>query len=216
LEEGNDLPAPLMLTDKPTELLIATHNAGKIRELASLFSNFPIKLKNLSDFGGISEIDETGTTFRENAELKAAGYARQAGIWSLADDSGLEVSALGGAPGVHSNRFAGEGSSDEEKMIRLLSKLGAIPNASRDARFVCVMSIADSKGQIVFTARGICPGAIANEPRGTNGFGYDPIFIPEGFNRTFGELKGDIKQQISHRARAAEEIIRYLQGFFDV
>ena len=206
----------LQVMHKPTELLIATNNAGKVRELASLLAGVPMKLKNLAGLDGICEIEETGSTFRENAEIKAAGYAMQSGVWSLADDSGLEVAALSGAPGVYSNRYAGEGASDAAKMRKILDQLAAVPDAARDARFVCAMSIADDTGKIVFTAEGSCPGTLANQPRGTNGFGYDPIFVPDGFDRTFGELSGDIKQQISHRARAIKEIIRYLHGFFDV
>ena len=206
----------LQVMHKPTELLIATNNAGKVRELASLLAGVPMKLKNLAGLDGICEIEETGSTFRENAEIKAAGYAIQSGVWSLADDSGLEVAALGAAPGVYSNRYAGEGASDAAKMRKILDQLAAVPDAARDARFVCAMSIADDTGKIVFTAEGSCPGTLANQPRGTNGFGYDPIFVPDGFDRTFGELSGDIKQQISHRARAIKEIIRYLHGFFDV
>jgi len=201
---------------KPTELLLATYNPGKIRELSALLSDIPLELANLTDLTGINEVEETGLTICENAELKATGYAMQSGIWSLADDSGLEVAALGGAPGVYSNRYAGEGASDAAKMEKVLKQLDAVPNAVRDARFVCAMSITDEAGKIVFTTEGFCPGTIANEPRGTNGFGYDPIFIPDGFDRTFGELSSDIKQQISHRSRAIKEIIRYLQGFFDV
>ena len=206
----------LQVMHKPTELLIATNNAGKVRELASLLAGVPIRLKNLAGLDGICEIEETGSTFRENAEIKAAGYAIQSGVWSLADDSGLEVAALGGAPGVYSNRYAGEGASDAAKMRKILDQLAAVPDAARESRFVCAMSIADDTGKIVFTAEGSCPGTLANQPHGTNGFGYDPIFVPDGFDRTFGELSGDIKQQISHRARAIKEIIRYLHGFFDV
>jgi XTP/dITP diphosphohydrolase len=205
-----------MFNDRPTELLIATYNSGKVRELKSLLSGLPIELKSLNDLSGIMEIEETGTTIRENAELKAVGYAKQSGMWSLADDTGLEVFALGGVPGVYSDRYAGKGASDQAKMAKVMHELENALNASRSARFVCVMSVASNEGNVVFTAEGICPGSIAKKPRGNNGFGYDPIFIPEGFDATFGELSSDIKQQISHRARATREIIRYLQGFFDV
>lgn len=200
----------------PTELLIATSNQGKVRELESLLSGVPVALKSLDELNDIDQVEETGTTFRENAELKAAGYAMQSGIWSLADDSGLEIAALGGAPGIYSDRFAGEGASNEAKMVKVLDELAVTTTASRNARFVCVMSIADNTGKIVFTAEGTCEGTIALEARGNNGFGYDPIFIPNGFDRTFGELPRHIKQQISHRARAVAEIIRYLQGFFKI
>ena len=199
---------------KPTELLIATYNPGKLHELSALLSDVPLKLKNLSNLKNINEVEETGLTIRENAELKAAAYAGQTGLWSLADDSGLEVTALNGAPGVYSDRYAGKGASDHTKMNKVLTELAAIHNASRAARFFCVMSIADNTEKIVFTAEGICSGTIASEPRGSNGFGYDPIFIPDGFDKTFGELSGDVKQQISHRARAVAEIIRFLHAFF--
>jgi non-canonical purine NTP pyrophosphatase, rdgB/HAM1 family len=204
------------MINKPSTLLISTYNSGKLREIASLLANLPIELKDLNDLPGITEVEETGKTIWQNAELKAIGYALQSNMWSLADDTGLEVAALDGAPGVFSDRYAGEGASDLAKMEKLLHELDNIPNAPRRAQFVCVMSIADAIGSIAFTSAGICDGSIANEPRGTNGFGYDPIFIPDGFDATFGELEDNIKQQISHRARAIAEIIRYLHGFLEV
>jgi XTP/dITP diphosphohydrolase len=175
-----------------------------------------VELVSLGDFPDLKEIDETESTFRGNAELKASGYARQAGIWTLADDSGLEVDALGGAPGVYSARFAGAGSSYETKIAELLSQIGKAKNLDRRARFVCAMAIAGPDGNVSFTTEGRCEGAIAESPRGTRGFGYDPVFVPDGFDHTFGELPGDIKQQISHRGRAAREINRYLLDFIEV
>jgi XTP/dITP diphosphohydrolase len=134
-------------------------------------------------------------------------------LWALADDSGLEVAALDGAPGIFSARYAGENANDREKINKLLRKLNEKQPAERFARFVCAMAIADEKGEIKFVAEGVCDGRISLEPRGNNGFGYDPIFIPEEFNETFGELSNDIKRQISHRARAFKQIIQYLRYF---
>lgn len=196
-------------------LVLATGNAGKISELRDLFRDLPFELKTLRDFDRIVDVDETGSTFRENAELKARGFAVQTGHLSLADDSGLEVEALGNAPGVHSARFAGDAGYDV-KISRLLSMLNETGDAVRRARFVCVMALADTDGRIVYSAEGVCTGSIARSPRGQNGFGYDPIFSPDGFGGTFGELGNEIKRSVSHRARAAELIIRYLLDFIAV
>lgn len=191
-------------------LLIATRNAGKIKELNELLKNLPVNLRSLKDFPHLGEVAETGQTFSENATLKASAYALQSQLWALSDDSGLEVKALQGAPGVFSARYGGEQISDEARIQKLLDELNATKDTSRQARFVCVMAIANEKGEIVFTAEGICNGFIAEKPRGSNGFGYDPIFIPEGFDQTFGELSADLKSQISHRAQAIKKIIRFL------
>lgn len=199
-------------TTDDRQLLAATGNAGKIRELKEILADFPIALRDLGEFFGISEVEETGATFEENAILKAKGYAVQTGLWTLADDSGLEVATLGGAPGVYSARYAGKNAGDKEKIAKLLSELG--DNNNRRARFVCAMAIADETGDIKFLAEGICDGKISVNPSGTNGFGYDPIFIPDGFDKTFGELSGDVKQKISHRGRAMKKIIQYLRCFY--
>jgi XTP/dITP diphosphohydrolase len=197
------------------ELLIATKNAGKITELKLLLApdDLPITLRSLRDFPNVVEPEETGSSFAENAVLKAKYYALQTKLSALADDSGLEVSALGGAPGVFSARYAGENATDAEKIEKLLNELKKIPDESRAARFVCAMAIADEKGEIKYLTEGVCSGKISVKPSGKNGFGYDPVFIPEGFHETFGELSNEIKQQISHRARATEKIIAYLRGF---
>jgi XTP/dITP diphosphohydrolase len=137
----------------------------------------------------------------------------QTGIWSLADDSGLEVEALGGAPGIFSARYAGANTSYQDKIQKLLDELKTTDDKERRARFVCAMAISDVKGEIKFVAEETCDGRIALTPKGANGFGYDPIFIPDGFGQTFGELADEIKQKISHRARAAEKIIQYLRAF---
>ena len=202
-----------MAETEPKKILIATGNSGKVRELAELFQSLPVELKNLKDFPGIKEVEETGTTFEENARLKAVGYARQTGLMTLADDSGLEVAALGGAPGVFSARYAGKGASDESKIKKLLQELKKSGDFDRKARFVCTIAVADSNGAAFHVENGICDGRISLKPFGNNGFGYDPIFIPDGFEQTFGELNNDIKQQISHRGRAARKILQYLRGF---
>lgn len=194
------------------QLLVATGNAGKIRELEEFLADLPLVLRGLKEFPNVSEVEETGATFAENAGLKAFGYAVQTGLWTLADDSGLEVDALGGAPGVFSARYAGENASDAEKIAKLLSELGE--NDNRRARFVCAMAVADESGEIKFFSEGVCDGQIALKPRGIKGFGYDSIFVPDGFEQTFGELSNEVKRKISHRARAMEKIIQYLRGFY--
>jgi XTP/dITP diphosphohydrolase len=195
------------------ELLVATNNAGKIRELNEFLADLPVRIFGLEGFENIFEPEETGATFAENAALKANSYALQTGFWSLSDDSGLEVEALKGAPGIFSARYAGENASDAERISKLLEELAATGDEQRRARFVCAMAIADEKGVIKFLAEGICRGTIALEPRGTNGFGYDPIFVPEGVEQTFGELSSTIKREISHRARAIKKIMRFLRTF---
>ncbi|MEO8573982.1 MAG: RdgB/HAM1 family non-canonical purine NTP pyrophosphatase [Pyrinomonadaceae bacterium] len=197
-------------------LVLATGNAGKIRELRELFAPLPFDLKSLDDFEGIVDVEETASTFRGNAELKAGGFALQTHQLSLADDSGLEVEALGNAPGVYSARFAGEQSGYDVKISKLLSMLNATGDSVRRARFVCVMALADTNGKTVYSAEGVCTGSIAQARTGNNGFGYDPIFLPDGFESTFGELSDDVKKQISHRAKAAELIIRYLLDFIAI
>jgi XTP/dITP diphosphohydrolase len=195
------------------QLLVATGNAGKVRELKELLTDFPVVLRDLSEFPNVFEVEETGATFAENAILKASGYSAQTGFWTLADDSGLEVEALGGAPGVFSARYAGENASDADKIAKLLGELGDTDNLR--ARFVCAMAISDETGEIKFVSEGVCDGKITVNPRGRNGFGYDPVFIPDGFDETFGELSGEVKQKISHRGRAMEKIIQYLRRFYD-
>lgn len=195
------------------ELVLATYNTGKVREMKEMFAGLGVDIKSLADISDITEVAETGSTFAENAELKAAGYARQVGKWVIADDSGLEVTALGGRPGVHSARFAGENSDHAHKMSVLINEMFESDSNDRSARFVCSMAVANERGDVEFAAEGECRGTIAEHARGTNGFGFDPIFIPEGFDKTFGELAADVKSRMSHRARAAETILRYLRDF---
>lgn len=196
------------------ELLIATGNQGKIVELRSILSSLPLRLRSLAEFSGITDVEETGETFADNAVLKAQGYAGQTGFWTLADDSGLEVDALGGAPGVFSARYGGEGLSDAQRVERLLGELSQCAERERHARFVCVIAIADPQGQITNISTGKCEGQIALAPLGTGGFGYDPVFVPSGFNQTFGELPPEIKQHISHRSLALQGALAFLLNHF--
>lgn len=198
------------------EIVVATKNEGKVRELKELLAKLPVQLKDLNEFPNIVEPEETGTTFSENAVLKAQSYALQTGIWSLADDSGLEVEALGGAPGVFSARYAGENATDQDRIAKLLRELNETQNPNRRARFVCAMTLADETGKIKFLTEGVCEGKIALSPSGANGFGYDPIFIPANFEQTFGELASDVKQKLSHRAQAAQNIIAFLHSFYSL
>ena len=197
----------------PKGLLIATYNRGKFEELHEMLSQTDIALFSLNDIGGIPDVDETGLTFADNAALKAKAYALASGMWTLSDDSGLEVAALGGAPGVMSARYAGEGASDEARVEKLLSELKNNPDPARAARFVCAVAIADPEGSIRAETEGECRGAIAETPMGNGGFGYDPVFVPEGFTESFGELPRETKDRISHRARAIEKIIPFLLDF---
>jgi XTP/dITP diphosphohydrolase len=197
----------------PRSLLVATRNDGKLEELRQLLGEFPLDLYGLADFPGVIAVPETGDSFIENASLKAAGYAKQTGLLTLADDSGLEVHALDGAPGVFSARYAGEGASDAERTTKLLSELSTFPAPKRTARFVSAIAIANGEGQILNTSVGTCDGHIDFAPRGSRGFGYDPVFIPIESDKTFAELEPGIKNQISHRARAllsAREVLRTL------
>lgn len=195
------------------KLLVATGNQGKIREINKLLTSSDFKVVGLKDFAGITEVEETGNTFTENAILKAEGYAAQTGCLTLADDSGLSVDALDGAPGVYSARYAGPDTGYDQKISQLLDEIEKTGNSDRRARFVCVMALANKDGQILHVSEGVCEGNIAASPSGKNGFGYDPVFVPNGYEISFGQLSDDIKQQISHRARAINGIIRFLQGF---
>ena len=195
------------------KLLVATNNKGKFGELSALLAGLPVDLQSLSGLNTYTEVEETGATFIENARLKAAGYALQSGLNSIADDSGLEVLALDGRPGVFSARYGGTDMDFNEKMLLLLDEMARSGNADRTARFVCSIAIADTTGNIMHTTTGICSGTIAVGPRGNGGFGYDPVFIPDGYDLTFGELSSGIKREISHRTRAFEQIMPFLRDF---
>jgi XTP/dITP diphosphohydrolase len=199
---------------EPSELLVATNNAGKVRELSKLLAGLPVRLRQLNELDGVEEAEETGATFAENAVLKALHYSSLSGLLTLSDDSGLAVDALGGAPGVYSARYAGRQASYAERISKLLAELEAAEGDDRRARFICVIAVADPSDGTVETFEGTCEGSIARAPRGTGGFGYDPVFIPEGHAETFGELPEEVKHSISHRARALAKAARHLRTRF--
>jgi XTP/dITP diphosphohydrolase len=185
-------------------LLIATRNQGKKREYEALFHDPRLELLTLTDMGIETRIEETGETYAENALLKAHGYAAMSGVLTLADDSGLEVDALGGAPGVYSARYAGEGASDETRYRSLLRSLEGVPDERRSARFRCVIALAWHAGHAE-VVEGVCEGVITHEPKGEHGFGYDPVFFVIEKGQTMAQLSENMKNQISHRARAAAQ-----------
>lgn len=184
------------------KLLIATRNRGKKREYARLLQGLEVELIALDDLGVTKTIKEDGASYTENALLKARGYAAATGLLTLADDSGLEVDALDGAPGVLTARYAGEGATDEQRYSLLLEQLKDVPHEHRTARFRCVIALAWPDGRVEIT-EGVCEGRITREPRGEHGFGYDPVFYVPEYGCTMAELPPEIKNRISHRARAA-------------
>jgi XTP/dITP diphosphohydrolase len=192
------------------ELLFATRNAHKTAEIRKILGP-QFQVNDLAEHPEIPHIAETGRTFEDNAILKAVTVSKHIPGLVVADDSGLEVDALGGAPGIYSARYAGPDASDNEKIEKLLEQLGGV-TATKDAhraRFHCVLALA-CKGEVLGMFEGVVEGQIADRPRGSHGFGYDPIFIPNGFQRTFGELEPAEKNQLSHRARALEKLGAFL------
>jgi len=184
-------------------LVLATENPGKTREIKELLKDFPVTIKNLDDFGPIPKVEEDGATFDDNAFKKASFTAKALGFPALADDSGLEVEALGGAPGVHSARYAGPSATDQERMAKLLREMEGKTN--RAAAFMCVISIAVPSG-VALTYEGRCEGLIAEAPAGENGFGYDPVFYYPSLNKTFAQLSAEEKNRVSHRGTALAEL----------
>ena len=194
--------------ETPLILVLATRNAGKTAEIRDLLKDFPIEIRNLDDFGPIPEIEEDGTTFDDNAYKKAHFAARVLGFPALADDSGLVVDALNGAPGVYSARYAGENASDADRCTKLLQAMEG--QTQRAAAFECVISIAVPEGPaLTYEAR--CEGRITDQPQGENGFGYDPIFFYPPLNKTFAQMTMTEKSRVSHRGKA----LRELQAEFD-
>jgi XTP/dITP diphosphohydrolase len=186
-------------------LLIATGNRGKVREFREMLGDSRFAWSDLSEHPDIPAADETGATFRANACLKAAYYATRLNTWALADDSGLEVDALGGAPGVVSARWAeihNAGHGDADNNMLLLKQMNDVPDERRTARFVCVLALADPQGRIILTAADAVEGRLLRAPRGSNGFGYDPLFLIDELGKTTAELPPDQKHQISHRGKA--------------
>jgi XTP/dITP diphosphohydrolase len=194
-------------------LMLASRNPGKLSELRALLAgDLAIELVALP--ANAPEIEETGATFAENALLKARGIAAWAKEWTLADDSGLEVDALGGAPGVHSHRYAGEHATDADRVAKLLAALQGVPPERRAARFRCAVALAAPDGR-TWTAEGACEGRITQEARGTQGFGYDPVFLLPEAGRTMAELTPEEKNRVSHRARALGAARALLRTLYD-
>jgi XTP/dITP diphosphohydrolase len=191
------------------KLLIATSNKGKIREFREMLGDDRYEWSDLSEHRDIAPAEETGDTFLANACIKATCYAQALGLWALADDSGLEVDALGGKPGVYSARWAelnNAGKGDADNNALLLRQLDAVAEAQRTGRFVCVLALADPQGRVILTARDTVEGRILRAPRGTNGFGYDPLFYFDEFGCTTAELPPERKHAISHRGKALRRL----------
>jgi XTP/dITP diphosphohydrolase len=188
----------------PIPLLVATRNQHKLREIRTILGA-RFEVADLSILPTMDEVEETGTSFEENADLKAVAASQLFEGWVIADDSGLEVDALGGSPGVYSARYAGETASDSENNALLLKNLKEVPEQERRARFRCVIVLA-RVGRKLAVFSGVVEGLIASSPRGREGFGYDPLFIPDGFSETFGELPVATKNRLSHRARALNQL----------
>lgn len=199
------------MTQQFPKLLIATRNKGKLKELSSLLQGVPYTLVSLDDVGIDEDVEETGTTFEENATLKAETYSRLSGLPALSDDSGLEVDPLNGEPGIYSARYAGEGATDEQRIAFLHAqlKLANAPEQSWSARFRCVIAIAWPSGE-TNTFDGRCEGRIINESRGSNGFGYDPVFLFSDSGKTMAELSSEEKNDISHRSMAVRSASQWL------
>jgi XTP/dITP diphosphohydrolase len=191
------------------KLLIATNNQGKIQEFQELLKGIPYELVTPGQIGLKLDVEESGDSYAANAEIKAKAFAKAAKMLALADDSGLEVDALGGAPGIKSARYAGHNATDMNKVEYLLSQIKNVPLEKRTARFRCVIAIAHENGRVDF-CRGTCEGLITLEPRGKAGFGYDPIFLFPELGKTMAELPEAEKNRISHRGRAAQAAVKLL------
>ena len=194
------------------ELLIATKNKGKVREIADLLAPTGIIVSSLLDHSRMPEIIEDGATFRANAAKKAVVIARHTGLVVMGEDSGLEVDFLDGRPGVYSARYSGENATDEINNDLLLKELSGVPHDKRTARYRSAIALAD-KDSLVDVVEGSCEGIIATERRGTNGFGYDPLFLIPAYNKTFGELDLAVKQTMSHRANALRKFLKLLENY---
>jgi non-canonical purine NTP pyrophosphatase (RdgB/HAM1 family) len=200
-----------------SSLVLATTNPGKVREVAAVLAPLCISVRSLAEVGGdVPEPEEDASTFEGNARLKAVAYAKALGLPCLAEDSGLEVDALGGAPGVYSARYSGSDGSRDERDARnnqkLLHAMADVPEAARAARFVCALCLVDAQGGVLFETRGEYGGVIVREPRGTGGFGYDPLLLVPELGRTSAELSPAEKNARSHRGQAVRALAAYLAG----
>lgn len=194
------------------DLVLGTGNAKKLHELQWVVPKDRIRVTSLSQIPGALDVDETGTTFFENARLKACEQAKHLSRWVLADDSGLEVDALGGQPGVYSARYAGTHGDDAGNNTKLLAELDGVPPEKRGAAFVCVLCLSDRDGNVVFEAEGRCRGRIGEAASGTAGFGYDPLFVIREYRKTFAELDFAVKRAISHRSIAMRKFASWLEA----
>jgi XTP/dITP diphosphohydrolase len=193
-----------------TQIVVASRNRKKTREIAELLAPHGIDVLCVADFPDVPEVVEDGLTFAENAAKKASQTAQQLGTWVIGEDSGLMVEALGGQPGIYSARYSGEGATDAKNNEKLIAELANVPPEKRTAAYTCSVALADPTGEIRLRAEGRCRGVIIDEPRGTNGFGYDPYFLIREYHQTFGELSSHVKHQLSHRARAFAKFIPQL------
>ncbi len=209
-----------MIPPPHLEILVATRNPGKISEIQEALRPLRVKLRYLDEFPNIVAVNEVGQNYEQNAVLKAMSYSDQTGVCALADDSGLEVDVLGGMPGGFTSRFAGADASDAERINKLLAALSEYPPKDRSARFICSMALAGcendeetlitSSTRLLKVTEGRCEGVIGNASRGTNGFGFDPVFIPDSYDETFAELPDEVKARISHRALAFHAMQAFL------
>ncbi|WP_420632299.1 RdgB/HAM1 family non-canonical purine NTP pyrophosphatase [Candidatus Leptofilum sp.] len=195
-----------------TKLLVATHNKGKVVEFAEMLADLEIEWLGLDDVGVMQDVEESGTTFRENSVLKARAYAAETGLLTLADDYGLEVDALDGAPGVYTARYGGVGLTAVQRYQKLLTAIQHVPEPQRAARFRCVIVLAAPDGTILGESEGVCEGRIALAPVGDGGFGYDPIFYLPTHQQTMAQLSPAEKHKISHRGRAVQAIVPRLRA----
>jgi non-canonical purine NTP pyrophosphatase (RdgB/HAM1 family) len=193
------------------KLLIATNNPGKVREITAILATIPLELVQPKHLGIELNVDEAGATFYENARFKALAFARAANLPAIADDSGLEVAVLDGWPGIHSVRWAGPNAQDGDRRRLLLARLAGRSAADRAARFVCSVVLA-RPDRVIGDATGVLPGRIAEDERGDGGFGYDPIFVPDGFDQTVAELPGELKNTFSHRYKALRQLWPLLEA----
>ncbi|MCL5676334.1 MAG: XTP/dITP diphosphatase [Firmicutes bacterium] len=196
------------------QVVLATRNPGKVRELQRLLEGADVQMLSLAEFPGAPEVEETGRTFAENALLKAGSAAAHTGLIALADDSGLEVDALGGRPGVYSARFAGPAAGDEENNRKLLAMMQGVEGPARTARFRSAVAIASPDGRSR-VLEGTCEGVLLDAPRGFDGFGYDPLFLVPDLGQTFAELPMEEKNRISHRGLALRKALRELPAFWE-
>lgn len=192
-------------------LVVGTHNQHKRQELLDLLKDLNIEVLDLTSFPNVQDVEETGTTFEENARLKATQYARATSEWVLAEDSGLVVPALQGRPGIYSARYAGAHGDDAANRKRLIDELSAVPGDRRAAYYVCTAALSNPQGDVVAVTEGRCHGVIIDEERGSGGFGYDSLFLVPEFHKTFGELSLRVKQALSHRAKAVTQLRPWLR-----